>query len=108
MHEFVLTLENVKKKHGISAMDIAKSLLDHHMHPPTMYFPLIVPEALMVEPTETESKESLDKAAAIYRQVLADAIANPESAHASPVTTPIGRVDEVAAARNPKVRYVFE
>jgi glycine dehydrogenase subunit 2 len=108
MHEFIITLENVKKQHGVSAMDIAKSLLDHKMHPPTMYFPLIVPEALMVEPTETESMESIDEAAMIYRKVLADAIANPESAHAAPVTTPIGRVDEVGAARNPKLRYVFE
>jgi len=78
------------------------------MHPPTMYFPLIVPEALMVEPTETESMESIDKTAVIYRKVLADAIANPDTAHASPTTTPIGRVDEVGAARNPKLRYVFE
>ena len=108
MHEFVITLENVKKKHGVSAMDIAKSLLDHHMHPPTMYFPLIVPEALMVEPTETESMETLDEVSAIYRKVLADSIANPESAHAAPITTPIGRVDEVSAARNPKLRHVFE
>ena len=108
MHEFIITLENVKKKYGISAMDIAKSLLDHKMHPPTMYFPLIVPEALMVEPTETESMESIDEVAEVYRQVLADAIANPENAHASPITTPIGRVDEVGAARNPKLKYVFE
>jgi len=108
MHEFVITLENVKKQHGVSAMDIAKSLLDYRMHPPTMYFPLIVPEALMVEPTETESMESLDEAAAIYRKVLAESIANPASAHAAPITTPIGRVDEVGAARTPKLRYVFE
>ena len=108
MHEFVITLDKVKKKHSISAMDIAKNLLDHKMHPPTMYFPLIVPEALMVEPTETESMESIDEAASIYLKVLADAIANPERAHAAPVTTPIGRVDEVGAARNPKLRYVFE
>ena len=108
MHEFVITLENIKKEHDVSAMDIAKSLLDHQMHPPTMYFPLIVPEALMVEPTETESMESIDKAAAIYRKVLADAIANPASASTAPITTPIGRVDEAGAARNPKLRYVFE
>ena len=108
MHEFIITLENVKKKHGISAMDIAKGLLDHRMHPPTMYFPLIVPEALMVEPTETESMESIDEVSAIYRKVLADSIANPESAHAAPLATPIGRVDEVSAARNPQLRYDFE
>ena len=108
MHEFVITLENVKKKHGVSAMDLAKSLLDHKMHPPTMYFPLIAPEALMIEPTETESMESINETAAIYRKVLADAIENPESAHASPVTTPIGRVDEVGAARNPKLKYIVE
>jgi glycine dehydrogenase subunit 2 len=108
MHEFIITLEKVKKQHGISAMDIAKGLLDYKMHPPTMYFPLIIPEALMVEPTETESRESIDATAAIYRKVLTDAIANPDGAHASPITTPIGRVDEVGAARNPRLRYVFE
>lgn len=70
MHEFVMTLENLKKEKGVTAMDIAKALLDNGIHPPTMYFPLIVEEALMVEPTETETRETLDHAIEVFRQHL--------------------------------------
>ncbi len=107
MHEFVLTLEEVKKKFGVSALDVAKCLLDHGMHPPTMYFPLIVHEALMVEPTETESRETLDEAAEAFFEIERMIGQDPEKLHQCPLTTPIGRPDEVNAARNPKVRYDF-
>ncbi len=107
MHEFVMTMERLKNEKGVSAMDIAKTLLDHGMHPPTMYFPLLVHEALMVEPTETESKETLDEAVAVFREVFEQALSNPQSLHDAPVTTPVRRLDEVGAARNPRLRYPF-
>ncbi|MEG1942885.1 MAG: aminomethyl-transferring glycine dehydrogenase subunit GcvPB, partial [Angelakisella sp.] len=107
MHEFVMSLEDVKKATGVSAMDMAKAMLDYGIHPPTMYFPLIVHEALMVEPTETESKETLDWAAGIIIELLEKAQANPEALHNAPLTTPIGRPDEVLAARSPKLRFLF-
>ena len=108
MHEFVLTLESMKKETGVSALDVAKALLDKGMHPPTMYFPLIVHEALMIEPTETESRETLEEGIAALKEIAQKAKDNPESLHLCPVTTPIGRPDEVAAARNPRLRYTFE
>lgn len=108
MHEFVMSLEDLKKKTGVSAMDIAKGLLDNGIHPPTMYFPLIVHEALMVEPTETESKEVLDHAIEILRKLYNDALKNPESLLQAPVTTPVTRLDEVEAARHPVLKYNFE
>lgn len=107
MHEFVMTLTNLKKDKGVSAMDIAKGLLDNGIHPPTMYFPLIVDEALMVEPTETESKETLDEVAEIFHKVYEEAINNPQALHDAPVSTPVRRLDEVGAARNPRLRYEF-
>ena len=107
MHEFVMTLEKEAKEHGFNAMDIAKSLADAGIHPPTMYFPLIVPEALMVEPTETESKETIDQAADIYLSVYRTALADPEGTKHKPATTVIGRPDEVKAARTPVVRYAW-
>lgn len=107
MHEFVLTLEQLKAENGVSAMDVAKGLIDHGMHPPTMYFPLIVHEALMVEPTETESREALDEAAKAFHAVRLQADNDPESLHNAPVSTPIGRPDDVAAARDPILRYTF-
>lgn len=108
MHEFVMSLSELKKQTGISAMDIAKGLLDHDIHPPTMYFPLIVSEALMVEPTETESKETLDEAVAVFRELYELAQSNAESLHQAPLTTPVTRLDEVGAARNPVLKYTFE
>ena len=107
-HEFVMSLEDLKKKAGVSAMDIAKGLLDNGIHPPTMYFPLIVHEALMVEPTETESKEVLDHAIEVFRKLYNDALENPESLLQAPVTTPVTRMDEVEAARHPVLKYEFE
>ncbi|NLA54115.1 MAG: aminomethyl-transferring glycine dehydrogenase subunit GcvPB, partial [Clostridiales bacterium] len=105
MHEFVLTLEKFKQEKNISALDVAKGLIDYGMHPPTMYFPLIVHEALMLEPTETESRESLDQAAMAFKSIREKIDTDPEALHAAPVTTPIGRPDEVNAARNPILRY---
>ena len=97
MHEFVMTLEKLHKETGVSAMDIAKGLLDHGIHPPTMYFPLIVHEALMVEPTETESKETMDEACAVFEQLYQDALRDPQSLHEAPRRTPVRRLDEVSA-----------
>lgn len=107
MHEFVVTLSGMKKEYGVSAMDIAKGLLDNGIHPPTMYFPLIVEEALMIEPTETESKETLDAAAAVFHRLYETARENPQALHNAPLHTPIRRPDEVAAARNPRLKYGF-
>ena len=107
MHEFVMSLEKLKHEKGVSAMDIAKSLLDYGIHPPTMYFPLIVHEALMVEPTETESRETLDEAVRIFREIYERALKDPEDVKASPKAAPIGRPDEVQAARKPVLRYPF-
>ncbi len=105
MHEFVLSAEELKKTTGVSAMDVAKKLLDYGIHPPTMYFPLIVHEALMIEPTETESVETLDYAVQVLLEIAALAHTEPEALHAAPLNTPVGRLDEVAAARKPKLRW---
>ena len=108
MHEFVMSLKELKKETGISAMDIAKGLLDRGIHPPTMYFPLIVEEALMAEPTETESRETLDDAIQVFRELYELAKTDPKKLHQAPVTTPVTRLDEVNAARHPVLRYEFE
>jgi glycine dehydrogenase subunit 2 len=105
MHEFVLTLRKMKEKTGVSALDVAKALLDNGIHPPTMYFPLIVPEALMIEPTETESKETMDEAIEVFRKIEEMIRTNPQQLHEMPLTTPVRRPDEVAAARNPRLKY---
>ncbi len=107
MHEFVLDLSEFKKETGVSALDVAKSLIDYGMHPPTMYFPLIVHEALMLEPTETESRETLDEAAEVYRKLYELAKTDPEYMHNAPHHAQIGRPDEVRAARTPVLRYEF-
>jgi glycine dehydrogenase subunit 2 len=107
MHEFVLSLEQLKKETGVSAMDVAKSMIERGLHPPTMYFPLIVHEALMFEPTETEGKETLDAAAAAIKEILLSAKTEPQKLHDAPAAMPIGRPDEVGAARNPVLRYDF-
>lgn len=108
MHEFVLTLTNLKESCGISAMDIAKGMLDHGIHPPTMYFPLTVPEALMVEPTETETKETLEEIARVFTELHKLAHDNPDELHHAPRTTPVSRLDEVGAARNPQLTFDFD
>ena len=107
MHEFVMTLAGLAHETGATAMDVAKRLLDFGIHPPTMYFPLIVHEALMVEPTETESPETLDEAAEVFLKILAEAKADGESLHTAPHDCAIGRPDEVTAARSPILRYDF-
>lgn len=105
MHEFVMSLDALKRETGVSAMDIAKSLLDEGIHPPTMYFPLIVHEALMVEPTETESKETLDKAINMFRTLYEKAKSGEVDMHKAPTKTFIARVDEVSAARKPILTF---
>ena len=104
MHEFVVSLEDLKKETGVSAMDIAKAMIDGGIHPPTMYFPLIVHEALMFEPTETESKDTLDEAADLLRSLYEKAHTCPEDLHTAPHHAVIKRPDEVKAARNPILR----
>jgi glycine dehydrogenase subunit 2 len=104
MHEFVLSGAPAKKELGIKTLDIAKRLLDFGMHPPTVYFPLLVDEALMVEPTETETRETLDQFAEAIDAILDEAGDDPGIAQGAPYTTPVRRLDEVAANRNPVVR----
>ncbi len=104
MHEFVLSGKPMKKELGIATLDLAKRLLDFGFHPPTVYFPLLVEEALMIEPTETETKESLDAFAEAIGQILAEAEEGPELAKEAPYTTPVRRLDEVKATRRPVVR----
>jgi glycine dehydrogenase subunit 2 len=104
MHEFVLSGAPAKKELGVQTLDIAKRLLDFGMHPPTVYFPLLVDEALMVEPTETETRETLDAFSEAIEAILAEADEDPEIARNAPYTTPVRRLDEAAAARNPVVR----
>jgi glycine dehydrogenase subunit 2 len=104
MHEFVLSGKPMKKELGLATLDLAKRLLDFGFHPPTVYFPLLVEEALMVEPTETETKESLDAFAGAVEQILKEAESDPEIARSAPYTTPVRRLDEVRATRRPVVR----
>jgi glycine dehydrogenase subunit 2 len=104
MHEFVSSGKQYKK-HGVKTMDIAKRLIDLGYHPPTVYFPLVVEEALMVEPTETESKETIDGLAAAMNQIAEEAATNPDLLHDAPQTTPVRRPDEARAARDLKLRW---
>jgi len=99
MHEFVASAEKLAADHGVHALDIAKALLDRGYHAPTIYFPLIVKEAIMIEPTETESKQTLDAFVADLLDILALAATNPEAVRACPTTLPVGRLDETQAAR---------
>ncbi len=107
MHEFVLSGAPMKQALGIRTLDLAKRLLDHGVHPPTVYFPLIVEEALLVEPTETETKETLDHFAAIVAEVIREAREDPEIARGAPYTTPVRRLDEAGAARHPVIRQAM-
>ena len=108
MHEFVLSARNLKREHGISALDVAKRLMDFDFHPPTIYFPLVVPEALMIEPTETEAKETLDEFVDAMLQIAREAATDPELVKSAPHGRPVQRLDEVRAVKNPIVRYTFE
>jgi len=108
MHEFVMSLEGLKKETGVSAMDIAKGLLDKGIHPPTMYFPMIVHEALMIEPTETESKQTIDNAVEVFRALYKMAKEDAEALHQAPISTHVRRLDEVGAARSPKLKFEYE
>src|SRR5918911_4366744 len=108
MHEFVLSARNLKREHGVSALDVAKRLMDHDFHPPTIYFPLIVPEALMIEPTETEPKETLDAFCDAMLAIAREASETPELLKEAPHHRPVRRLDEVLAAKRAIVRYGFE
>jgi glycine dehydrogenase subunit 2 len=104
MHEFVSTGRSLRA-HGVRVSDLCKRLIDLGYHPPTNYFPLIVDEALMVEPTETESRETLDDFAAALRQSVAEAATDPELLRAAPLTTPVRRLDEARAGRRLRLRW---
>ncbi len=104
-HEFVASAQSLKRETGVRALDLAKALLDRGYHAPTVYFPLIVPECLMIEPTETESKETLDAFIADFRDIIATAKSDPEKILEAPVNTAVGRIDETRAARQPDLRW---
>jgi glycine dehydrogenase subunit 2 len=108
MHEFVLSARNLKRDHGITALDVAKRLMDYGFHPPTIYFPLIVPEALMIEPTETETKETLDAFVEAMLAIVREAADEPQLLREAPHDRPVRRLDEVRAVKQPVVRYRFE
>jgi glycine dehydrogenase subunit 2 len=108
MHEFVLSARTLKREHGISALDVAKRLMDYGFHPPTVYFPLIVPEALMIEPTESEAKETLDAFCDAMLAIAREAADDPGVIRDAPHDRPVRRLDEVRAAKQPIVRFGFE
>jgi glycine dehydrogenase subunit 2 len=108
MHEFVLSARNLKREHGITALDVAKRLMDYGIHPPTVYFPLVVAEALMIEPTETEPKERLDEFVDAMLAIAHEAAESPELLKEAPHGRPVRRLDEVRAAKQPVLRYQFD
>jgi glycine dehydrogenase subunit 2 len=108
MHEFVLSARGLKRDYGATALDVAKRLMDHDFHPPTVYFPLIVPEALMIEPTETESKETLDAFCDAMLRIAREAATDPVLLKKAPHHRPVRRLDEVRAAKHPIVKYGFD
>jgi glycine dehydrogenase subunit 2 len=108
MHEFVLSARTMKREHGCTALDVAKRLMDYGFHPPTVYFPLIVPEALMIEPTETEAKETLDAFCDAMLAIAREAAEEPQTLKEAPHHRPVKRLDEVRAAKRPVVKYGFE
>jgi glycine dehydrogenase subunit 2 len=107
MHEFVLSAGKLKREQGISALDVAKRLMDYGIHPPTVYFPLVVPEALMIEPTETESLETLDAFVEAMRRIAAEAVDDPELLRSAPHDRPVERLDEAGAVKRALVRYEY-
>jgi glycine dehydrogenase subunit 2 len=104
-HEFVLSAERQKKTAGLRAADISKRLLDFGIHAPTTYFPLIVPEALMIEPTESETLETLDRFVAVMKQIAREVETEPQRVKNAPQSTPVGRIDEARAARELTVTW---
>jgi len=104
-HEFVLTLKRLKEETGVSAMDVCKRLLDKGFHAPTAYFPLLVPECLLIEPTETESRETLDAFIVAMREILEEARSQPQLVQSAPHTMPVRRLDDVKAAREPDLAW---
>jgi glycine dehydrogenase subunit 2 len=108
MHEFVATAAGLERDAGVRAMDVAKRVIDLGYHPSTVYFPLVVEEAMMVEPTETESKETLDGFAAALRQAATEARSDPKLLHEAPVTTPVRRLDEARGARHLRLTWRAE
>jgi glycine dehydrogenase subunit 2 len=108
MHEFVLSARKLKREHGVTALDVAKRLMDYGFHPPTIYFPLNVPEALMIEPTETEVKETLDAFSDAMLAIAREAAEDPDALKTAPHNRPVKRLDEVKAAKRAIVRYRFD
>jgi len=108
MHEFVLSARRLKHDHGVTALDVAKRLMDYGFHPPTIYFPLVVPEALMIEPTETETKETLDAFCDAMLAIAREAAEDQQLLKEAPHDQPVRRLDEVRAAKNPIVKYEFD
>jgi glycine dehydrogenase subunit 2 len=108
MHEFVLSARELKRSHGVTALDVAKRLMDYGYHPPTIYFPLVVPEALMIEPTETEPKERLDGFVDAMLAIAGEAAESPELLKDAPTSQPVRRLDEVKAAKRAIVKYGFD
>jgi glycine dehydrogenase subunit 2 len=108
MHEFVLSASPLKKATGVKTLDVAKRLLDHGYHPPTVYFPLLVDEALLVEPTETETKETLDAFAEAMAAIVREAHEDPSIAQSAPTSTPVRRLDEAGAAKRPVIRQPLD
>lgn len=108
MHEFVLSGEKQKQESGVSTLHIAKALMDGNTHPPTVYFPLIVHEAIMIEPTESEQKEKLDEFVDTMIEIAKIAKDNPEEILSAPHTTPVKKIDEVTAARHPDLKFIKE
>ena len=108
MHEFVLSARGLKREHGVTALDVAKRLMDFDYHPPTVYFPLVVPEALMIEPTESEAKETLDAFCDAMLEIAREAAEEPERVKEAPTSRPVRRLDEVLAAKRLVLRYGYE
>ena len=104
-HEFIASASSIKKKTGVRTLDIAKRLLDHGFHAPTVYFPLTVDEAMLIEPTETESVETLDAFADALIAIAGEAATDPELVKSAPHDAPVGRLDEATAARQPNLRW---
>jgi glycine dehydrogenase subunit 2 len=104
-HEFVASAATIKRTTGIRTLDIAKRLIDYGFHPPTIYFPLIVEEGMLIEPTETESIETLDAFVEALVRIAAEAVEMPELVHDAPHSAPVRRLDEATAARQPNLRW---